>query len=69
MQELVTPLDIFNIHADIYILPRSTMSFTKQHGQDSILDVPIIHDVVFVWKKKKEKKKEKQKIGLSASKS
>lgn len=45
-------LDIFCIHVDIYILPRSTMPFTKQHRQVSLLDVFTIHDVVFPWEQK-----------------
>lgn len=51
VQGLMTPLDIFNIQVDVYILPRSTMPFTKQHRQDSIFDVSLIHDGVFPQEK------------------
>lgn len=65
VQGLMTPLDIFNIQVDVYILPRSTMPFTKQHRQDSIFDVSLIHDGVFP----QEKSKAKQEIDLLPSKS
>lgn len=47
MQGHVTLLDIFNIHVDIYNLSRRIMLVTKQHRQDSTLDVSIIHNVFF----------------------